>query len=64
MVLDEACGDALKYNQLGYGQVKSLCAAIAATTTKEVQPALTQTGEQIRDIVEYQNHFDRMVETN
>jgi len=62
-VFNEACGDAVKYNHLSYSQIKSLCAGIITSRTLEVQPELTQSGDCVRDLDEYQNHFNEKVKT-
>lgn len=61
-VIEEACGDALKYNVQHFSQIKTLCLSIMAARPAVPAPQLTQSHECIREINEYQNHFNRMVE--
>ena len=61
-VIEEACGDALRYNVQRLSQIKTLCLSIMSTRPAAPAPQLTQSHECIRDINEYQNHFNRMVE--
>jgi transposase len=61
-VVEEACGDALKFNMHSFSQIKTLCLSIIASRPAIKTPELTQSHECIRDIDEYQNHFNRMVD--
>jgi hypothetical protein len=61
-VLEEACGDALKFNMQRFPQIKSLCLSILSARPKETSHKLTQSHECIRELDEYQTHFNRMVE--
>jgi len=61
-VLDEACGEALRFNMQRIAQIKSLCLQSCRNAPKPDAPKLTQSHECIRELNEYQNHFNRMVE--
>ena len=61
-VFEEACGDALKYNVQRFSQIKTLCLSIMTARPAAPVQQLTQSHECIRDIDEYQKHFNRMVE--
>ena len=61
-IVEAACADALKLNQTRYSNIKALCAAIASYQPKEEEVKLTQSHECIRNIDEYQNHFNEKVE--
>lgn len=61
-VLEEACGEALRFNTQRLSQIKSMCLTILSARSVTSTAPLTQTHECIREIDEYQNHFNRMVE--
>lgn len=61
-VLDEACGEALRFNMRRIVQIKSLCLSVLSQRSKPDASKLTQSHECIRELNEYQNHFNRMVE--
>lgn len=61
-VLEEACCDAMKLNMHRFPQIKSLCLSILSARPKEPSQKLTQSHECIRELDEYQTHFNRMVE--
>lgn len=61
-VLNEACGEALRFNMKQFSQIKSLCLSILSARKGTTELKLTQSHECIREIDEYQNHFNRMVE--
>jgi len=61
-IIEEACGDALKFNMHSYPQIKALCLSILSSRPVASTPQLTQSHECIRSIDEYQNHFNKMVE--
>jgi hypothetical protein len=61
-VIEEACGDALKYNVQHFSQIKTLCLSILATRPAAPAARLTQSHECIRNVDEYQNYFNRMVD--
>jgi transposase len=60
-VLNEACQEALRFNMQHIAQIKSLCLSILSERPKTDAPKLTQSHECIRELDEYQNHFNRMV---
>jgi hypothetical protein len=47
---------------VGYSHIKTLCLSIMASRPAAAAPKLTQSHECIREMVEYQNHFNRKVE--
>jgi hypothetical protein len=61
-VVNEACSDALRYGIVSYSNIKTLCLSIMASRPTTAAPKLTQSHECIREMDEYQNHFNRMVE--
>lgn len=61
-IIEEACGDALRFNMHSYPQIKALCLSILSSKPPAPTLQLTQSHECIRNIEEYQNHFNKMVE--
>lgn len=61
-VFEEACGDALRFNMQRIAQIKAICLSIMSARPEAAVQKLTQSHECIREIDEYQNHFNRMVE--
>jgi transposase len=61
-ILDEACADALMLNIHSFQQIKSLCLSALSARSETTAPKLTQAHDCIRELDEYQNHFNRMVE--
>lgn len=61
-IIDAACADALRFNTQRIFQIKALCESMKLSQVSVAAVTLTQSHECIREMHEYQNHFNRMVE--
>jgi hypothetical protein len=61
-IIEQACAEGLRFNQHRCSQIKSLCLEMLAIKQTAPAAALTQSHQCIRDISEYQLHFNTMVE--
>ena len=61
-IMEEACRDAMQFNRKSYTEIKALCQGIKSERSIFPVPKLSQSHECIREVNEYQNYFNRMVE--